>query len=92
MARPIILPEGFPEDSTIHDYGFNRPANLYGKINFWEFFDAKSGSGPYCRITVGTKGKFIVRAQEAVEQGLAEFEGPNKYFLEEGAVLKIRKV
>lgn len=92
MPRPFQLPDGFPEDCIIPDYGFHRPSDLKGRINFWEFFEAKSGTGAYCRITIETKAKFIVRAQEAIEQGLVDFKGPNKFYLEAGAVLKISKI
>lgn len=73
-------------------HGFSRPTHLSGKISKVEFFEAKSGSGKYCKISIEAKENFLVREEQALSAGLPIDAKPNEYYLEQGSILRIRKI
>lgn len=91
MAKIRILPPGVTFDDIETDYGFSKPTNLSGVITSVTFFEAKSGSGRYCTISIDDKCQFKVKASEAIAVGLTEHTKRDEYFLEPGFGLNIIK-
>lgn len=91
MAKMTIIPQGFDMSKIEATHGFNRPDHLSGRISKIELFEAKSGSGKYCKISIESTENFLVREEQALSAGLPIDAKPNEYYLEPGSVLRIRK-